>query len=132
MARTDPPPVVPALVDRAGLTAEHRRLRAVRRDLASHGAPAGRRLGAFFAWAFARTMALFPVRTVGHYTFHGGPLMAAGLAYQLLFASTALLVIFFAALATFLGTNSPLQQNLVAGLTEKIPGLLDVGDGHGE
>ena len=76
-------------------------------------------------------MALFPVRTVGHYTFHGGPLMAAGLAYQLLFASTALLVIFFAALATFLGTNSPLQQNLVAGLTEKIPGLLDVGDGHG-
>ena len=131
MARTDPPPVVPALVDRAGLTAEHRRLRAVRRDLASHGAPAGRRAGAFFAWAFARTMALFPVRTVGHYTFHGGPLMAAGLAYQLLFASTALLVIFFAALATFLGTNSPLQQNLVAGLTEKIPGLLDVGDGHG-
>lgn len=49
VARTDPPPVVPALVDRAGLTAEHRRLRAVRRDLASHGAPAGRRLGAFFA-----------------------------------------------------------------------------------
>lgn len=72
------------------------------------------------------------MRTVGHYTFHGGPLMAAGLAYQLLFASTALLVIFFAALATFLGTNSPLQQNLVAGLTEKIPGCWTWGTDTGE
>ncbi|MCC5674301.1 YihY/virulence factor BrkB family protein [Kocuria rhizophila] len=131
MVRTDPPPVVPALVDRSGLVAEHRRLRVLRRDLAAEHAPLGRRVGAFFAWFFARFMALFPVRVVAHYMFHGGPLMAAGLAYQLLFASTALLVIFFAALATFLGTNSPLQQNLVAGLVEKIPGLLDVGDGRG-
>lgn len=131
MARTDPPPVVPALVDRAGLRAEHRRLRTVRRDLASRGAPLGRRAGAFLAWLFARFTALFPVRVVAHYMFHGGPLMAAGLAYQLLFASTALLVICFATLATFLGTNSPLQQTLVAGLSTNIPGLLDVGDGSG-
>ena len=76
-------------------------------------------------------MALLPVRVVAHYMFHGGPLMAAGLAYQLLFASTALLVICFAMLATVLGTDSPLQQTLVAGLSSSIPGLLDVGDGHG-
>ncbi|RKQ34097.1 YihY/virulence factor BrkB family protein [Kocuria tytonis] len=131
MTRTDPPPVVPALIDRAGLEAEHRRLREVRRELAAHHAPAGRRAGAFCGWAFARFMALFPARAVSHYMFHGGPLMAAGLAYQLLFASTALLVICFAALATFLGTDSPLQQTLVTGLATNIPGLLDVGDGTG-
>lgn len=127
----EPPPVVPALVDRAGLVAEHHRLRAVRRDLASRHAPAPRRLGAFFAWLFARFMAFYPVRLVSHYMFHGGPLMAAGLAYQLLFASTSLLVIFFAGLATFLGTDSPLQQTLVEGLIRNIPGLLDTGDGRG-
>ena len=131
VTRTDPPPVVPALVDRAALRAEHLRLRAVRRDLAAQGAPFGRRAGAFLAWFFARFMALFPARVVAHYTFHGGPLMAAGLAYQLLFASTALLVILFAALATFLGTDSPLQQTVVAGVSANIPGLLDVGDGAG-
>ncbi|CAL8896838.1 YihY/virulence factor BrkB family protein [Kocuria varians] len=131
MAGTEPPPVVPALTDRAGLVAEHRRLRAVRRDLARQHAPVLRRTGAFFAWAFARFMAVYPVRVVSHYMFHGGPLMAAGLAYQLLFASTSLLVIFFAGLATFLGTDSPLQQTLVEGLVRSIPGLLDTGDGRG-
>ncbi|MFJ4760921.1 YihY/virulence factor BrkB family protein [Kocuria marina] len=131
MTHTDPPPVVPALTDRTGLHAEHRRLREVRRQLAAEGAPLGRRAGALGAWFFARFMSVFPVRVVAHYMFHGGPLMSAGLAYQLLFASSSLLVICFAALATFLGTDSPLQQTLVAGLVQNIPGLLDVGDGNG-
>ena len=131
MSGTEPPRVPPALVDRTGLVSEHHRLRRVRRELAAEGAPLRRRLAAFSAWAFARFMALLPVRVVAHYMFHGGPLMAAGLAYQLLFASTSLLVMCFSSLATFLGTDSPLQRNLVAGLSENIPGLLDLGDGRG-
>lgn len=91
----------------------------------------GKRLGAFLGWAFARLMALFPARIITHYMFHGGPLMAAGLAYQLLFASTALLVIGFSLLGMILGSDSPLQQSLVQGIGQAVPGLLDVGDGRG-
>ena len=76
-------------------------------------------------------MALFPARIITHYMFHGGPLMAAGLAYQLLFASTALLVIGFSLLGLFLGSDSALQQSLVQSVGQAIPGLLDVGDGQG-
>lgn len=126
-----PPPVVPAITDRRGLTAEHRRLARVRKDLAADGAPVTKRLGATLGWGFARLMALFPVRVITHYMFHGGPLMAAGMAYQLLFASTALLVIGFSLLGVFLGTDSALQQSLVQSLSQSIPGLLDVGDGQG-
>ena len=126
-----PPPVVPPITDRRGLTAEHRRLARVYRELARDKAPAGKRLGALLIWGFARLMAVFPVRILTHYMFHGGPLMAAGLAYQLLFASTALLVIGFSILGVFLGTDSPLQQSLVQSVSQSIPGLLDIGDGQG-
>lgn len=126
-----PPPVVPPITDRRGLTAEHRRLARVRQQLADDGAPLGQRLGALVGWAFARLMSLFPARIITHYMFHGGPLMAAGLAYQLLFASTALLVIGFSLLGMFLGRDSALQQSLVQSIGQAVPGLLDVGDGQG-
>lgn len=126
-----PPPVVPPITDRRGLTAEHRRLARVRQQLAADHAPLGQRLGALVGWAFARLMSLFPARIITHYMFHGGPLMAAGLAYQLLFASTALSVIGFSLLGMFLGRDSALQQSLVQSIGQAIPGLLDVGDGQG-
>lgn len=126
-----PPPVVPPITDRRGLTAEHRRLARVRQQLAADDAPLGQRLGALVGWAFARLMSLFPARIITHYMFHGGPLMAAGLAYQLLFASTALSVIGFSLLGMFLGRDSALQQSLVQSIGQAIPGLLDVGDGQG-
>lgn len=126
-----PPPVVPAITDLRGLTAEHERLSRIRGKLAAESAPAGRRVSALLAWGFARLMAVFPVRVVTHYMFHGGPLMAAGLAYQLLFASTSLLVIGFSILGIVLGSDSALQQTLVQGISQFVPGLLDVGDGGG-
>lgn len=126
-----PPPVVPALTDRRGLVAEHRRLHRVYRQRRAQRAGFAAVAAAFANWVFARLMALFPVRVISHYMFHGGPLMAAGMAYQLLFASTALLVIGFSVLGMFLGTDSPLQQSLVQSISRAIPGLLDVGDGNG-
>lgn len=126
-----PPPVVPPITDRRGLTAEHQRLARVRNQLAENGAPLTKRLPALLMWSFARLMSIFPARIITHYMFHGGPLMAAGLAYQLLFASTALSVIGFSLLGMFLGSDSALQQSLVQSIEQAIPGLLDVGDGQG-
>lgn len=128
---TEPPPVAPAVTDRRALTAEYRRCARIHRELVDAGAPPGQRFSAAVKRVLARLMVVFPVRVITHYRLHGGALMAAGLAYQLLFASTALLVIGFSLLGVFLGMDSALQQSLVRALNESIPGLLDVGDGRG-
>ncbi|WHF24259.1 hypothetical protein QJS66_08720 [Kocuria rhizophila] len=94
--------------------------------------PREQRLGAFFAWAAPTDGPCSRCAPWATTRSHGGPLMAAGLAYQLLFASTALLVIFFAALATFLGTNSPLRQEPGGGAGGEVRGCWTWGAGTGE
>lgn len=131
MTPNSSPAVVPAITDRAALHAEHARQRARYRELTAQGAPLRQRAGALAGVVISWIFLIFPIRVLTHYMFHGGPLMAAGLAYQLLFASTALLVIGFSTVGMVLGGDSDVQQSLVDAITRAIPGLLDRGDGQG-
>lgn len=81
-------------------------------------------LGALATALLASLFAFRPARMVFHYLFHGGPLMAAGLSYNLLFASTALLVLGFSGLGVLLGSNNEARSSVVALVEQSVPGLL--------
>ena len=55
--------------------------------------------------------------------------MAAGLSFVLIFASTALLVMGFSVIGVFLGNDPLVRDAVVEAVTERVPGLLDTGDG---
>lgn len=128
--RTGPAPELPPrAVDRHGMRREALRQRALLREKRAAGAGALGLAGSALAVALAETYRRMPVRVVLHYLFHGGPLMAAGLSFVLIFASTALLVMGFSVIGVFLGNDPLVRDAVVEAVTERVPGLLDTGDG---
>lgn len=125
----DPPKVMPSAVDKAGLRREFRRqvgiLGEKRRQRAGWLALVGQALNAALAFVWT----LLPGRLIMHYFFHGGPLMAAGLSYNMLFASTAVLVISASVAGRVLGNDSELRSLVVDAVDETVPGLINTGGG---
>ncbi|MFI7584419.1 YihY/virulence factor BrkB family protein [Kocuria sp. M1N1S27] len=123
------PEMPPRAVDRHGLRREALRQRALLHERRAAGAGPVALAGSVLVVALSRFFTQFPVRVVMHYLFHGGPLMAAGLSFVLIFASTALLVMGFSVIGVFLGNDSGLRNAVVEAVTERVPGLLDTGNG---
>ncbi|MHA7239431.1 YihY/virulence factor BrkB family protein [Arthrobacter sp. TMS1-12-1] len=80
--------------------------------------------------ALSRLYTLRGVRVFQLYLRRRGPLMAAGLAYRLFLAISALLVVAFAALGIVIAGNENLQDLAVDVLDQAVPGLIDKGEGH--
>lgn len=123
------PRVMPSAVDKAGLQREFRRQVSILRSKRTNGAGWLGVAGQAVNVALAYVWTLLPGRLIMHYFFHGGPLMAAGLSYNMLFASTAVLVIGASLAGRILGNDSELRALVVDAVDETVPGLINNGGG---
>lgn len=85
------------------------------------------RIAAVRAWV----MKLKPVRVFMQYNSKGGPLLAAGLSYQALFAVFAAVWVGFAIAGFVIKSNPELSQAFLTLLATNVPGLIDDGTGDG-
>jgi membrane protein len=83
------------------------------------------------ASATAKVMKLKPVRVVVHYNERRGPLLAAGLSYQAIFAVFAAIWVGFAIAGFVIKANPQLEQALLDLIAINLPGLLAVNGGDG-
>lgn len=72
-----------------------------------------------------------PVRALQRYTGTSGPILASGLAYQLLFAAFAGIWVGFAIFGSIVSGNIGLRASIINTLDQTIPGLIDDGNGGG-
>lgn len=79
----------------------------------------------------AWVMGLRPVRVFLDYGEHRGPLLAAGLSNQAIFAVFAALWVAFSVFGIVLAGNVGLQDALLKLIADAVPGLIDPGDGSG-
>lgn len=82
-------------------------------------------------WLLARSNTLRPLRAFQVYTRRHGPLMAAGISYNMFFAVAAMLVAGFSILGLVVVGNRGLQQLIVDGVSQQVPNLIDTGSGGG-
>ena len=78
-----------------------------------------------------RVMKLKPVRVFLQYASNGGPLMASGLAYALLFAVFAGLVVGFAVIGFVVQSDTGLRDSIIDGIAQAVPGLIKNGSSDG-
>jgi len=83
------------------------------------------RIAAVTAWV----QKLKPVRVFMQYNAKGGPLLAAGLSYQALFAVFAAIWVGFSIAGFAIRSSPELEQAFLNLLTTNVPGLIDTGDG---
>jgi len=76
-----------------------------------------------------RVQRLKPVRVFMQYNAKGGPLLAAGLSYQALFAVFAAIWVGFAIAGFAIKSNPELEQAFLTLLQTNVPGLIDTGMG---
>ncbi len=74
----------------------------------------------------ARLMKLKPARVYLHYTARNGPLLAAGLSFQAIFAVFAAIWVSFAITGFVIGSNPELKQAFLQLLSTSVPGLIGV------
>jgi membrane protein len=79
----------------------------------------------------ARVMKLKPVRVFLQYNAKGGPLLAAGLSFQAVFAVFAAIWVGFAIAGFIITANPQLQRAFLVLLSTNLPGLIDTGSGGG-
>ena len=85
------------------------------------------RIEATVSWV----MKLKPVRVFTWYTSRRGPLLAAGLSYQAIFAVFAAIWVGFAIAGSVIASRPDLQAALLRLLDTNVPGLIDDGTGSG-
>ncbi|WP_167136896.1 YihY/virulence factor BrkB family protein [Diaminobutyricimonas sp. TR449] len=83
------------------------------------------------AGLIARVQRWRPVRVFMLYSAHRGPILAAGLSYQALFAVFAGLWLAFAVAGLVIAGNPAVQDALIQLLAVSVPGLIDDGSGNG-
>src|SRR3954451_14407934 len=77
-----------------------------------------------FARIIQRITSSRPVRGFQHYSEDGGPLLAAGMSYNAVFATFAALWVTFSIAGFIIGSNPVLKDGLVQGINSAVPGLL--------
>jgi len=85
----------------------------------------------WIARTIAWVMKLRVVRVFLSYSGNRGPLLAAGLSYQALFATFAAIWVSFSVAGLVIQSNPSLQQAIFNVLSTSVPGLIDNGDGRG-
>ena len=86
-----------------------------------------KRVQELIAWA----QGLRPARVFLHYTASRGPLLAAGLSYQAIFAVFAALWVGFSVAGLLIQTNPDIRMAFFEVLNTSIPGLIDTGSTEG-
>lgn len=79
----------------------------------------------------ARVQQWRPVRVLMRYSEQRGPILAAGLSYQGLFAVFAGIWLAFSLAGLFIAGNPALQEALLELMASSVPGLIDDGSGSG-
>src|SRR3954447_17311714 len=77
-----------------------------------------------FAGLIQRITSSRPVRVFQHYTSDGGPLLAAGMSYNAVFATFAALWVTFSVAGFIISGIDVLRQGLIDGVNSTVPGLL--------
>ncbi|TLM73300.1 YihY/virulence factor BrkB family protein [Pseudarthrobacter sp. NamB4] len=99
----------------------------VRRD--GKGLFAG--LMAMVQWLVARLNAFRPMRAFRHYTLQHGPLMSAGIGFNMFFSITGLLTTGFSIAGLVLRGQPALLETIISSVAQSAPGLLKVNGGEG-
>lgn len=96
--------------------------------LKREGQGVGRVAAATAGWLVARLMTVKPVRALLLYSWRRGPLMAAGISYNLFFAVAAMLVAGFSILGLLAAGNRQLQELVIEGVDRQVPNLIGSED----
>jgi membrane protein len=88
-------------------------------------------LMATFQWLLARLNAFRPMRAFRHYTLQHGPLMSAGIGFNMFFSITGLLTTGFSIAGLVLRGQPALLDTIVASVAQSAPGLLKLDGGEG-
>lgn len=94
----------------------------------------GKKFGALMAlvqWLTARLNVLRPMRAFRHYTLHYGPLMSAGIGFNMFFSVTGLLATGFSIAGLVLSGQPALLDTVIGSVAASAPGLLKVNGGPG-
>lgn len=90
-----------------------------------------KKAGVFFALFMARLNTNRAMRAFQHYTRQHGPLLSAGIGFNMFFSVTGLLTTGFAIAGIVLGGNPALQDAVIESVAAAAPGLLQVNGGEG-
>lgn len=82
-------------------------------------------------WLLARLNAFLPVRAFQHYNLQHGPLMSAGIGFNMFFSITGLLATGFSVAGLLLRGQPALLDRVVGSVAASAPGLLKVDGGAG-
>ncbi|MGK3648796.1 YihY/virulence factor BrkB family protein [Pseudarthrobacter enclensis] len=86
---------------------------------------------AMVQWIVARLNAFRPMRAFRHYTLQHGPLMSAGIGFNMFFSITGLLATGFSVAGLVLRGQPALLDSIVTSVASSAPGLLKVNGGTG-
>jgi membrane protein len=86
---------------------------------------------AMFQWVMARLNAFRPMRAFRHYTLQHGPLMSAGIGFNMFFSITGLLTTGFSIAGLVLRGQPALLDTIIASVAQSAPGLLKLDGGEG-
>ena len=120
--QSQPEPPLPT--DRAGLQLEAIRKKVEWGKVRRSGEGALASLAAVSGWLIARVNALRPVRAIQHYNLQRGPLLSAGIGFNMFFSITGLLTTGFSVAGLLLRSQPALLDRIVASVADGAPGLL--------
>lgn len=86
---------------------------------------------ALFQWLLAKLNAFRPMRAWQHYNRQHGPLMSAGIGFNMFFSITGLLTTGFSIAGLILGGQPALLDTIIGTVAQSAPGLLKVDGGEG-
>ncbi len=88
-------------------------------------------LMALVQWLLARLNAFRPMRAWQHYNLQHGPLMSAGIGFNMFFSITGLLATGFSIAGLVLRGQPALLDTIIGSVAQSAPGLLQVNGGAG-
>jgi membrane protein len=127
--QSDAAPPLPTDLPKLKLQVIHRKVEWGKAKRSGESQPA--KAMALLQLFLARFAALRPVRVLQHYNLQHGPLMSAGIGFNMFFSITGLLTTGFAIAGLVLSGQPLLVDSVIASVSASAPGLLKVDGGEG-